>query len=61
MIFWNKVYKDFKKTYPSLSKDCVHFHPQGFMTIVVYLSDGTKLSYNYETGRAVVLKDRWRK
>lgn len=56
-----KIYKEFERNYPRLSKDVVHFCPyEGFATIAVYLSDGRKLSYSSEYERAVFLNDRWK-
>lgn len=57
---WNKIYKEFQKTYPNLSKQVVHFYPDKLFTLIVYLDDGTKLSYDYNDGRAVRLKEKWK-
>lgn len=50
----------FKETYPTLAKQIVHFYPSGVCTLTVYLKDGTKLSYDYNRGRAVRLKEKWK-
>lgn len=54
---WDKIYEEFKQTYPSLSKKAVGYAPWGYSTIKVYLDDGMRLSYNSIDERAVVLKD----
>lgn len=54
------VFKEFQKTYPTLSKEVVHFHPTNLLTIIIYLKDGTKLSFDYDHGRAVKLSERWK-
>lgn len=55
------VFKKFRKIYPKLSKQVVHFYPVNLLTIIVYLEDGSKLSFDYDYERAVRLKDRWKK
>lgn len=55
------VFKKFKEIYPTLSKQVVYFYPTNLLTIIVYLEDGSKLSFDYDYGRAVRLKDRWKK
>ena len=54
------MFKDFQKTYPTLSKQVVHFYQDRLCTLVVYLKDGTKLLYDYNYGRATRLRDRWK-
>ena len=50
-VTWRKVYADFKKRHPNLSKKSACFCPYDYAEILVYLKDGTKLSYNYDTRR----------
>lgn len=45
-VSWQDVYDNFKSVYPKLSKMSVRFMPYGYMTIAVYLSDGTKMIYD---------------
>lgn len=54
------MYKAFKRSYPTLAKQVVHFYPDNACTLIIYLKDGTKLSYDYDYGRAVRLKERWK-
>lgn len=46
---WQDIYKKFRQTHPNLSKMSVGFAPYGYAEILVYLEDGSKLSYNYDT------------
>lgn len=45
-ITWADIYKDFKMRLPTLSKLAVDYRPHDYMTIAVYLKDGTKLMYD---------------
>lgn len=45
-VSWQDVYDNFKSVYPKLSKMSVRFMPYDYMTIAVYLSDGTKMIYD---------------
>lgn len=45
-LSWDNVYEHFKVIYPKLGKMSVHFCPSGYMSIMVYLSDGTKMVYD---------------
>ena len=56
----SKMFKDFQKTYPTLSKQAVHFYQDKLCTLIIYLKDGTKLSYDYNYGRATRLRDKWK-
>ena len=56
----NVMFKEFSKTYPTLAKQTIHFYPSSVCTLIVYLKDGTKLSYDYDYGRAVRLKEKWK-
>lgn len=45
-ITWSDIYKDFRQRLPTLSKFAVDYRPYDFMTIVVYLKDGTMVLYD---------------
>lgn len=45
-VTWENVYEHFKSVYPRLGKMAVHFCPGGYMTIKVFLADGTKIVYD---------------
>lgn len=53
-ITWDKIFDDFKLRHPNLSKTVLHWHPHSYATILVYLSDGMKLTYNYDEKRAII-------
>ena len=44
-IKWTDIYTDFKKTYPKLSKDVIHYEPHGHLVIAVHFRDATKQCY----------------
>ena len=46
------VYTKFKKTHPRLSKMVSSFQPCDYAKILIYLKDGSKLTYNYDACRA---------
>lgn len=50
-LAWSEVYRDFKARHPSLSKMSQSFCAYGYAEILVYLKDGSKLTYNYDTRR----------
>ena len=45
-VSWQDVYNNFKSVYPKLSRMSIRFVPCDYMTIAVYLSDGTKMIYD---------------
>lgn len=45
-LTWENVYEHFKAVYPRLGKMAVHFCPDGYMTIKVFLADGTRMIYD---------------
>lgn len=51
-VTWHMVYTKFKKTHPRLSKMVLRFQPYDYAEILIYLKDGSKLTYNYDTCRA---------
>lgn len=48
-VTWDDVYKNFRLRHPNLRNDVVGFRPYEYSTILVYLSDGRKMTYNYDT------------
>lgn len=48
---WNDVYQDFRKRHPRLSRMSLNYIPKSYAEILIYLKDGTKLVYNYDTRR----------
>ena len=45
-VTWTDIYKDFRTRLPTLSKMAVDYRQYDFMTIAVYLKDGTKILYD---------------
>lgn len=43
---WNEMYRNFKSLYPNLCKKAVDYRPYGYMTIIVWFNDGTKMKYD---------------
>ena len=50
-ITWRKIYADFERRHPNLSKMSANFIPYDYAEIFIYLKDGTKLVYNFDTRR----------
>ena len=48
-ITWDKIYKEFRKTHPEIAKEVLGFQPYDYATILVYLKDNKKISFNYDT------------
>lgn len=59
-ITWDVIYEDFKFRHPNLSKRVVHWHSHDYATILVYLEDGMRLTYNYDAKKAVILGADWK-
>lgn len=54
-ISWRMIFNEFKKTYPSMSKNVSNWYPTGHLEITVKLNDGTKLIFDYLTGKSQVI------
>ena len=54
---WHELFESFKSRYPTLSKSAVDYRPYGYLTILVYLSDGVKIKYNDEIKQAQFITD----
>lgn len=50
-ITWNDIYEEFRKKFPQMSKTAIRYAPYGYMSILVYFSDGSKLVYDSMDGR----------
>ena len=60
-ITWKMILKDFKNRHPNLSKSVSYWCPYDYATILIYLKDGRKLTYNYDTHEDKVLTTSWSK
>ena len=47
-ITWETVFDDFKRRHPNLSKLATRYRPLGFLEILIFLSDGSKVAYSFE-------------
>lgn len=48
-ITWFDIYSDFKRRFPTMSKDAPDFQPHSYATIKLYFTDGRRMLYNYDT------------
>lgn len=46
-ISWKMILTDFKNRHPKLSKQITYWCPHDYLTILIYLKDGMKLTYDY--------------
>lgn len=46
-ITWLDIYQDFKQRFPNLSKKAIDYHANGYMSILVYFTDGSQMIYDY--------------
>lgn len=60
-ITWKMILSDFKERHPKLGKDVVYWCPHDFLTILIYLEGGMKITYNYFNHKATILTSRWGK
>ena len=49
-ITWDVIYRDFRRRYPNLSKEVIHWQPHSYATIEIELKDDSKLLFNYDAG-----------
>lgn len=54
-VTWKDIFDNFKAVYPRLSKAALDYRPYNYMSIVVYLEDGTKVMYDDIAKRAKML------
>lgn len=54
-VTWKDIFNNFKSVYPRLSKEAQDYRPYNYMSIVVYLEDGTKVIYDDMAKRAKML------
>lgn len=57
-ITWKKIYDDFKRRHPTLSKTVIDYRPYNYATILIYFTDGTRMTYNYDEKRAVFINNK---
>lgn len=54
-VTWKDIFENFKMVYPNLSKGAKDFKPYNYMSIVVYLADGSRVVYDDLMKRARML------
>ena len=59
-VKWVEVVKDFKERNPEIVKRIWYWCPYDFMTVLIYLDDGTKLTYDFTNHKATVLDSTWK-
>lgn len=47
-VTWEDVYKDFRRRFPRLRREAVHWHPHDVGTILLYFGKGVKATYEYD-------------
>ena len=54
-VTWLEIYQDFQRRFPRLSKNAARYPPNGYLSILVYFMDGTKMVYDYmeQRGRLI--------
>ena len=54
-VTWKDIFNNFKSVNPRLSKEARDYRPYNYMSIVIYLTDGTKVVYDDMAKRAKML------
>lgn len=57
---WRRVWRNFRRHYPNLSKRAVHYHPCNWGQIVVCLKDGDIIIYDDDMERCFITDKRWK-
>ncbi len=58
-LTWERIYKNFRKHFPTLAKRVTYWHPHDYATIEIYLDDGSKILYNFDFDKVTFIKERW--
>lgn len=51
-ITWTVIFEDFVSRHPNLSKSVASWRSHDYATILIFLEDGLRVIYNYDTKRA---------
>ena len=54
-ITWLKIYNDFRKRHPNMRKEVIHWCPKDYLTIELWLKDGSRLNYYYWDHKATFI------
>ena len=59
-VTWLMICRDFKFRYPRFAKKMWHWCPYDFSQIVVWLEDGRKFVYDYDTQMGCFIDGNWK-
>lgn len=45
-VTWKDIFENFKIVYPNFSKRAKDFKPYNYMSIMIFMTDGTKVVYD---------------
>lgn len=48
-VTWNSIYSDFRQRHPNLQKHVAYWRPYDYATIILYMDDNYKFTYNYDS------------
>lgn len=51
-VAWKDIFENFKMVYPRLSKEAKDFKPHDYMSIMIFMTDGSKMIYDGMAKRA---------
>ena len=54
-VTWKDIFESFKMVYPRLSKGAKDFKPYNYMSIMIFMTDGTKVVYDDLMKRAKLI------
>ena len=56
-LTWTKIYEQFKVSQSCYAGMVSYWRPYDFATIIVYLKDGRKITYNYDKDKVKFVKE----
>lgn len=60
-VTWRMIFTEFKEKYPTLRKRVWHWCPYGYLTIVLHLDNGDRITYDYLNKKIDFLPEGWKK
>ena len=58
-ITWEMIYNDFRERHPLTGRKVKDYRPYDQLTIVMWISDGSKITYNYLDKKVRILDEGW--
>lgn len=52
-VTWEKIFGQFRRSFPNLSKGVIHWIPYNYGTILIFLADGRKATYEYDSNKII--------